>query len=372
MISYNKEEVKNKLTNQNIFDLLVEWGGNPSRHPSWFISDTICHNKPGQGSHKLYYYFNTKLFRCFTGGCEEPYFDIFELYRKIIHNQENRELDLNGAVRGLAEKFNIEGTWEDAEDDKLEDWKAYADYSRIESLEPREYKISLKEYDKNILDRFNYKVRLRPWELDGISPEVMRRARIGYYPGGDQITIPHYDSDGRFIGLRGRTLCQEEAENYGKYRPIKIGLTLYNHPLGMNLYGLNWAKDNIRRFGRAIVFESEKSVLQYMTKFGFENSIAVACCGSTLSIFHIHQLLDCGATEITIAFDRQYKQVNDDEYLKWIKKLKSFYDKYSSLVLISFILDKQYILGYKDSPIETNKENFIELYNNRIVLDKSN
>ena len=36
------------------------------------------------------------------------------------------------------------------------------------------------------------------------------------------ITIPHFDKDGRFIGLRGRALCEEEAERFGKYRPLKI------------------------------------------------------------------------------------------------------------------------------------------------------
>ena len=40
----------------------------------------------------------------------------------------------------------------------------------------------------------------------------MKNAKIGYYPGGSQITIPHYDKEGRFIGLRGRTISQEDAE----------------------------------------------------------------------------------------------------------------------------------------------------------------
>ena len=41
----------------------------------------------------------------------------------------------------------------------------------------------------------------------------------------------------------------------------------------MNLYGLNWAKENIKIFKKAIVVESEKSVLQYMTFMGIENNI---------------------------------------------------------------------------------------------------
>jgi DNA primase len=85
--------------------------------------------------------------------------------------------------------------------------------------------------------------------------------------------------------LRGRTLCKKEAELYGKYRPLIINKVQYSHPLGMNLYGINWAKDNIKNIKKAIVFESEKSVLKYMSYFGIENNIAVACCGSSLSLF---------------------------------------------------------------------------------------
>ena len=51
---------------------------------------------------------------------------------------------------------------------------------------------------------------------------------IGFYPGGDQITIPHFDANGRFIGLRGRTMCVEEGEKYGKYRPVVINKNLYS------------------------------------------------------------------------------------------------------------------------------------------------
>ena len=139
----------------------------------------------------------------------------------------------------------------------------------------------------------------------------------------------------------------------------------------MNVYGLNWAKNNIRAFQKAIVFESEKSVLQYISMFGEKADIAVACCGSNLSIFQLNELLECGAKEIVVAFDRQYKEPYDDEYNKWIKRLRSFYDKYSSNVVISFILDKDHILGYKDSPIETDKDNFLQLYKNRIVLGQN-
>ena len=159
-------------------------------------------------------------------------------------------------------------------------------------------KVALKIYDESILSRLIYP-KISIWEKEGIDSQVIKNNKIGYYPVGEQITIPHYDIDGNFIGLRGRALIQEEAEMYGKYRPIKISKTTYKHPLGLNLYNLNNSKDNIRLMKKAIIFEGEKSVLLYQTFF--DTDISVACCGSNISDFQIFELINLGVDEIIIA-----------------------------------------------------------------------
>ena len=78
MVVFDKLKIREALTSENIFDLLQEWGGDPIATSFGFISATICHNAPGNGSKKLYYYENTGLFKCFTG-CD-AYFDVFELF----------------------------------------------------------------------------------------------------------------------------------------------------------------------------------------------------------------------------------------------------------------------------------------------------
>lgn len=254
-------------------------------------------------------------------------------------------------------------------DDKLKDWDYLNNYKRIQEIDVSNNNlIQLKEYDKIILSRFNYDVKITPWLNEGITQEVINYAKIGYYPGGDQITIPHYDKDYRFIGLRGRTLCAQEGEMYGKYRPIKVNQELYNHPLGLNLYGLNWAKDGITSLKKVIVYESEKSVLKAMSYFGISNNISVACCGSSLSSYQINLLLSFGVKEIVIAFDKQYEQLGTTESKQWIKKLTSFHEKYKNDVLISFMFDKGEVLGYKSSPIDEGPEKFQQLFKERIIL----
>ena len=367
MLVFDKTKIREALTDENIYDLLQEWGGDPGREVFGFTSTTICHNPPGEGSRKLYYYENTGLFRCYTG-CDS-YFDIFELTTKVAKIQWDKEFDLNDAVRWIAQRFGFSSDHEDRpEDEALDDWKYLANYERIQDVVVKTNTVVLKEYENDILERFNYSVKIGPWLREGITQAALDQARIGYYPGGDQITIPHFDKDGRFIGLRGRTLCAEEGERFGKYRPMRINRELYNHPLGMNLYNFNNSKDNIKLMKKAIIFEGEKSCLLYQSYFGLENDISVACCGSSVSSYQIQMLMEAGAEEIIVAFDRQFQEIGDEEFKHLKTNLVRLRDKYKTFVLISFIFDKNMITGYKDSPIDCGPDTFLKLFKERIVL----
>ena len=368
MIVYDKQEIKNALTLEDIFNLLNEWGGQPEYCPTGIISRTICHNKPeDEASRKLYYYENSQLFKCYSG-CANSIFDIFELYIKVMNLQHNIIYDLNQAIRNIAHYCGINGREEDvSEDEGLEDWNILNNYSRIQDIQVSNPVVTLEEYDSKILNNFNYNIKLTPWLNEGISQEVLDFARIGYYPGEEQITIPHFDKDGRFIGLRGRSMIKQEAEQYGKYRPIKIGKQLYNHPLGLNLYNLNNSKNNISKIQKAIVYEGEKSCLLYQTYFGIDSDISVACCGSSLSSYQIQLLTEAGAQEIIIAFDRQFQKLGDKEYFHLIDNLKKLKLKYKNYVQFSYILDKKQITNYKASPIDEGKEKFLKLFKERII-----
>lgn len=367
MIVFDKHKIREQLSLDDVFTLLQEWGGDPEYSSFGILCATICHNPPGEGSKKLYYYSNTGLFRCYTG-CENSTFDIFELVIKIAKIQWNKDYDLNEAIRWISLRLHLSGTYEDVDTEALEDWKILANYDRIQETENKDKNIILKEYDDIILSRFNYTVSIDPWIKEGISKSILKQAQIGFYPGGDQITIPHFDINGRFIGLRGRTLCAEEGERFGKYRPIKVNGLLYNHPLGMNLYNLNHSKNNIAIMKKAIVFEGEKSVLLFRSYFGDENDISVACCGSSLSAFQVQQLLNAGAQEIIIAFDRQFQEIGDDEFKHLKSNLLKIKEKYHKDAIISFIFDKKMITDYKASPIDHGPDIFMKLFKERILL----
>ena len=119
---------------------------------------------------------------------------------------------------------------------------------------------------------------------------------------------------------------------------------------------------------KAIIFEGEKSSLLYQTYFGFENDISVACCGSNISSYQMQLLIDTGAQEIIIAFDRQFQNVGDEEYVHLIKNLKKIQLKYKNYVQVSYILDRKKLTGYKDSPIDCGKDIFLQLFKERVII----
>ena len=367
MQDFNKTEIRENLTIDNIFDLLQEWGGDPEYTSFGILAATICHNPPGEGSRKLYYYENSGLFKCYTD-CDCA-FDIFELTIKVALIQSNRQMDLNDAVRYIAYKFGIDGI--DTNDDTvgLLDWQYLNNYDKINEINIKKQEVHLKNYDSTIAKNLcRCKCRISPWLKEGISQDILNHANIGYCFSTDQITIPHYDWENKMVGLRGRTVCQEDAERFGKYRPIRLNNILYSHPLGYNLYNFNNSKNNIGLIGKAIVFEAEKSCLLYQTYFGLENDISVACCGSSLSSYQMQLLINAGAKEVIIAFDRQFQEIGDNEFKRLVKKLEGLNQKYKNEVLVSFIFDKNMITGYKASPIDEGKEKFLKLFKERIVL----
>lgn len=112
----------------------------------------------------------------------------------------------------------------------------------------------------------------------------------------------------------------------------------------------------------------EKSCLLYQTYFGAENDISVASCGSNISAYQIQMLVDAGAEEIIIAFDRQFQALGDKEFKHLVKNLRKLHERYKNYVTISFIFDKKMITGYKSSPIDAGRDIFLQLFKDRVFL----
>ena len=361
---FNKDEIKNNLTIEQVRDILATLGGEPRFIGDALVSRTICHNPLGQGSHKLYYYDNTKLFKCYTG-CAGSTFDIFDLVRKALQNQRQVEITLPQAIKFVLMYFGLTAVATEEYQSKLKDWTIFEKHEK--QLEKQEQRlIDFKIYDAEILDKYP-QFRIIVWEDDGITFDIMKQFNIHYCPEHHSILIPHYDINNRLIGIRERTMV-EENEVYGKYKPAILHGQMYNHPLGLSLYGIERAKKNIKLIKKAIIAEGEKACLQYSSFFGYDNNICVACCGSNIVNYQIELLLSLGVQEIIVAFDKQFKEPGDTEWQKLTANLTNIHNKYGKYAQVSYMFDKEDKLEYKASPFDAGQDVFMYLFERRVTL----
>ena len=145
---------------------------------------------------------------------------------------------------------------------------------------------------------------------------------------------------------------------------------MYKRQLGSNLYGLNISKDNIKKYKRCIVFESEKSVMKYESLYPDRN-ISVSICGSSFSNQQKKMLLNLGVEEIVLALDRQYECEDSEEGINWKSKIIKNLKNLTPYCNVSYIWDNDQdrLLDYKDSPIDKDKKTFQILLSNRIHLN---
>lgn len=362
----DKNLIKTQIDNTKLIELLRELGSSePYIRQEALVFETVCHNCTGEGSHKLYYYSNTNLFRCYTH-CGDS-FDIFDL---VIRQFKLRQIELTvgQAIRWVYDRMDQSGLSFTKEESDNDDWNIFNKYRAIKEQSLAEKPV-LKEYSRDILKQLPFFI-VDDWRIEGIEIETMKRFGIKYNPVSNAVIIPHYDENKRLVGIRQRAMIKEDEDMYGKYRPAYINGELYNHPLSYCLYGLSLNKDNISKIKKAIIFEGEKSVMLFDSYFGSENNVAVACCGSNISATHIQILSDIGVQEIIIAFDKEYEAIGDSGFQAQTKNLKNIHKKYSSKILISFLFDKENILEYKDSPIDKGIESFVHLYKNRFTLSE--
>ena len=342
-------DVKNFLESLGVEQIDV------NEEKQYLVCPTICHNPINEAeSMKLYWYQNNKIFRCYTE-CDEA-MSIFELYRKYMAiNQYPITLEeAENYVKQFLKHIIISARRANSNfENDIEKYK-YTNYIPV-----------LEEYPSVVLDYFT-KYYHPLWLKDGITKEAMDKFKIKFSLGQNKIIIPHFDIEGRLIGIRGRALEKKEIEECGKYRPVQIGKILYTHPLQFNLYGIYEHQKAISKRRCAIIAEAEKSVLLDDGYYG-EWSNCVACCGSTFNKYHISLLTDIlGANEIIVALDKEYTDWRTEKARKYRDKIERMCKKYSNQASFSYIWDFDNLLNEKDSPFDRGKEVFEELYKNRI------
>ena len=134
--------------------------------------------------------------------------------------------------------------------------------------------------------------------------------------------------------------------------PDPINHIIYSHQLSKSLYGLYQNLDNIKKYKRAIIYESEKSVL-LMNSYYSNDSIAVSVGGSVFHEYQIELLKSVGVERVLICFDYETDEKILEKFEKSYKRSVLQFDTY-----IPSIESMKNLLNEKDSPIDKGKEVF--------------
>jgi len=350
----NAKEVLEIITTEDIINIMYELGsGTPRKVGDGYLFQSICHNGPGEGKYKLHYHEKSKTFFCYThcGNLS----NIFNLAMEVL------DCSFVEAFKYVCDKLSLQ----------ISNTLKYGfDEDKVDNSFIRKFKIEEEERLEVIIR--NPKVLNRYWDLyhhtwikDHISVEVMKMFNIKFDISENRIIIPHYNIDGNLIGIRARHLDSHMIEAGRKYMPITIDEILYNYPTSMNLFGLNMNKDNIKKYKKIIIGESEKFVMQHRSFY--DDSIAAALNGSSLSKFQIQTLRDLGVESVILALDKEFQNEKEEELYK-AKINKSFVAKLQQYFTLEIIWDTENLLDFKDSPLDKGKEVWEKLYVKRIIL----
>lgn len=356
------KQIKDRLTVKQILILMEELGADAieSRNPNEIHFRTVCH---GGDSHKLYFYLDSKNFHCYTN-CGSM--DIL----KVLQNSLG--ISLTKAIEHIALRFGMNDVFQvgftNAENlVESDDWSLMSSFKTRVTAEdkPKEFKV----IDENILRHF-HKMAHRSFLNDGINMQTIHKFEIMYDIYYNRIIIPHRNSNGDLIAIRCRNLEEDLVNNGMKYMPVTINGKLLSAPTGQYFYGLFHNQDNIKKFKKVILLESEKAVMQLDSMYPKTN-IGLALSSSNLSKFQIDILKELGVEEVIVALDKEFEVVGTEEEMLYRKRIiKTILNRLKTAgFLVSVIWDSNNLLNKKDSPTDRGIEIFESLLSNRFTYE---
>lgn len=331
--------LKDKILEEDkIDDILTELGCHHIKHNSGYIT---CGNPDGDNTSAITIYLNENL-------------TCINYTREMLPSGQTRTtdlLDLVTFVRGCSFFHAIQWIcgicgWDYyAVEEELPsslEWLHYLTKMNKESTIEEEDNTPVKPIDEKILDYYlpvgNYL-----FEKDNISLSTQDLFEIGYDPRTNRVTIPIRSEIGDLVGVKGRILNEEIDEGESKY--------VYLQPCSKSkiLYGLNINMDNIIRFGKVFVAESEKAIMQ-MYEMGY---YGVATGGSKISKHQINMLTRLGV-QIIFAYDKDVSK----------EQLDNIASQFVEGVPVYAIIDDDDMLGEKQSPSDDGSKWLYLIKNN--------
>ncbi len=336
MTNYDDELINEIVDTINIEDLIGEYVDLTPRGSKYFFGECPFHDEdtasfcvtPGR-----------KMYHCFGCGASGNVIRFVQQYKGIGYKDA---IEYCAAYAGIST------------DEKIETSSSVKLFKKINR---KQKQVSRKEiYHKPVnpdrLKKFK-RGNIKQWQDEGIPQEIMDMYGVAYDARAKRIVYPVYDIDGNLINIKGRTIIP----NYKEYQPPIPKYMNYEEIGELDYFqGLNFKKEIVKQKKEVIIFESFKSVMK-ADSYGYDNSISME--NHTLNRYQLKILVGLSC-DVVFAFD---KDVTLDE----IKKNK-YVQSLMYYVNVYVVLDKDNLLGKKDSPVDRGKEVWENLYKNKIKL----
>lgn len=190
------------------------------------------------------------------------------------------------------------------------------------------------------------------WLNEDMTAEALKTYNIRIDHDANRIVYPVMDSEGNFIGVKGRTRIKA-------YKELGLSKYMNYHKVGVLDYFQGWqqAYPTIVDKKSVIIFEGIKSCIKAYS-WGIKNTIAAET--SKLSDGQIQLLIKNDINEVIIAFDsdQQFRSIASNSKIQLLKKFTK----------VSVVVDNKKRLGEKMSPVDMGEYIFRDLLNERIRL----
>lgn len=200
------------------------------------------------------------------------------------------------------------------------------------------------DFDKDYVQLYSDDLP-KEWLEEGITEEALRYYNIRVDIKKDRIVYPVFDSEDRFISVKGRT----RVPNFKEY-----GITKYinYYKIGVLDYFQGWqqAVSEIISTKSVIIFEGVKSC---MKAYGWGIKNTVASETSLLTEEQVKLLIKNGIGEVIFAYDKDqsFQKIANNKCTKLL----------TNYALVSIIIDNKGLLGEKDAPVDQGKDVFLKL-----------
>ncbi|MGB9812864.1 MAG: toprim domain-containing protein [Thermovenabulum sp.] len=345
------------IRNTNVIELLDDLDVSYKRYGDEVR--IVCPFHQNANGYNLSINVEKRVFCCFSHGCEKNGYNLVDLVMRIMKTDDRER-----AIRYMASLANLEIdllcrnitkysyknkkgllSFKDSTLSFIKEYRTVEaeDESAVyKESQIREWHNALLE-SKYPLRYLTEERKLTDWDIENFW--------IGFDPEEEDIIFPVYSTDGKLKAVVRRTLSEEKAEYFGKYKVIGAKSEC--------LYGLYEAQGEGYDLSKIILVEGVFDAIA-LHRMGYT---AVALLGTSISKYQLKLLYELSPAEIILCLDNDSCKGEDEDSGKngVIRSINQFSKAGFNLDEISVIQ----LSGYQD-PDEVPEKEFRKMYENRI------